>query len=204
MHDGGQRTDSVCHVVGAVREGQQCGRENQRQGKECLQRLGAVLKPFSLTGDERRGNDVSDGPNCRANQKRCAEVDLDDPLQAFDRQICTKSSGHDPDQDRHPAFGSGDLVFLINNLVFDQGQEHGGNDAPQNRRDHPTCSDLAHGGPADGGKSRGCDARAHDAAHNRVCGRYRRANPRGKVYPHRRRNQRSHHRPDKCARVLKA
>ena len=45
MDDGGQRPHGVCHVVGPVREGQQRGRNHQRQAEKDLERNALMAGP---------------------------------------------------------------------------------------------------------------------------------------------------------------
>ncbi len=183
MHDGCERSNRVGHVIGAVGKGQQGCREHQRDTEQGLQRLVAVLHSFRLFPDQRRSDHIGDGADCQTDHQGRADVDLDHPLQAFQRQIGAKCPGHDPHQNRHPAPSGGNLVVLIDDLDLDEGQESCGNGTAQNRGNHPAGGDLAHGWPVYRSIACSGDACTHHAAHDRVGGRDRRSDPGCQVDP---------------------
>ncbi len=132
------------------------------------------------------------------------QINLDDLLQAFQRQISGKCAGHNAHKHRHPFARGGDFIVLIDNAGFDQGEETCGNQTTKHRGDHPACGDLAHGAPAYGCETSGCDARAHHATHDGMGGGNRCANPGCQVHPDSRRQKRGHHGPDEGGCVTHA
>ena len=183
MNDGGQRADSIRHVIGAVGERQESSREDQRQRKQFAQRLVAVFKSGGLTRNQWARAKPADERDDDADADGLQKRQLDQGLQALQRQIGRKGAGHDGDQHRHPAPRGCDLVILIDDGRLDEGEEKGSDHATQQRGNDPACGDATHRRPVDGIDPGSGNASTHDAADNGMGGRYRRAEERCQVNP---------------------